>query len=260
MTILTDRCYSRLNRLSHTLIVNRTVETISRALLNQEKRSRYVSRQVALMLRLQEEAAQRGSQNQVSNAQQQSIHVSNESSATVKKIAPVSNGHSSNEMNLSARKKNKSGDALQQSLISVVVPALEGASRSSNPSSIAATPTSRSSSAALEVPIPGPPGTITVSPSPTGALPLPLPVSGVWTVSPQRAASPPVPSSDATVNVPTSAVDKDVAGSIFRVSHDISLLALLPAYPVSLHPAKCHVTIKFFNQDLESVQDLCRLA
>lgn len=173
------------------------------------------------MLRLQEEEAQRGTQNQISNAQQQSVHVINESSATAKKAAPANTGHSSNEMSLSARKKNKSGDALQHSLSTMVVPTLEGASRSSNPSSIAATPTSRSSSA-LEVPTAMLPGTITVSLS--GILP------GIWTVSPQRTASPPLTSTDTTLNVPVSAVDKDGAGLSILESHDLTLHALFCLY------------------------------
>jgi hypothetical protein len=187
-----------------------------------------------LMLRLQDEAAQRGSQNHVSNAQQQSIHVSNEINVTAKKTASVNSSHSSNEMNLSARKKNKSGDALQQSLSTLVVSALEGAStRSSNPSSVAATPTSRCSSV-LEVPLAGPPGTITASPSGALHAPLPLPislpvpVSGVWTVSPQRTASPPVTSTETAVNVLASAVEKDVAGNTISKSHYFITCLALP--------------------------------
>jgi hypothetical protein len=74
----------------------RIVETISCALLNQEKRNRYVSKQVALMLRLQEETMH----SQLQYSLQQQITTSNNmTNDNAKKLMSITSGNASNDNN-----------------------------------------------------------------------------------------------------------------------------------------------------------------
>lgn len=84
----------------------RIVETISCALLNQEKRNRYVSKQVALMLRLQEETMH--SQLQYSLQQQITTSNGNHNNVTndnVKKNISATSGNTSNDNSSIGKKK-----------------------------------------------------------------------------------------------------------------------------------------------------------
>ena len=94
---------------------NRIVETMSRALLNQEKRNRYVSRQVALMLRLQEESLQATYNQQLSSSSSLQYQnnfllgnnniVNENNNISLKKNTTLVTNNSNNDNNSNIKKK-----------------------------------------------------------------------------------------------------------------------------------------------------------
>lgn len=182
----------------------RVVETISRALLNQEKRNRYVSKQVALMLRLQDEAVQRVPQihKNPTALPLQSNFMANDNAASKRVTSTISN-IPSNETTNSGKKKNRPSESSQSGLTLVVPAASEAVSRTA---SLVATPTSRSHNA-LESAANAPPAVPPHASSSGVFYP-----SGIWIVSPQRVASPPLSSTESGSN-PSVSAERDVSHS-----------------------------------------------
>lgn len=198
------------------MIDDRIVEIMSRALLNQEKRNRYVSRQIALLLRLQEESTQKSHVNQT----QQNSNLTHEGNNLKKKPTAVMNNNSSNEITTSVKKKNKASD-LQTATSTLAISVPENATRNSQGNSLSATPTNRSSSI-LDIP-----ATAGLISSSSGAL-----YPGIWAATPTRVASPPVPSMESGFMF-SSLADKELAPSGLLVSSTVPSLANIAGVSVT---------------------------
>ena len=181
---------------------------MSRALLNQEKRNRYVSRQIALLLRLQEESTQKSHVNQI----QQNNNSTHEGNNMKKKPTAAMNNNSSNEISTSVKKKNRASD-LQAATSTLAISVPENAIRNSQGNSLSATPTNRSSSI-LDIP-----ATAGLNSSSSGAL-----YPGIWAATPTRVASPPVPSMESG-SMFSSLADKESTPSGLLVSSTVPSLA-----------------------------------
>lgn len=148
---------------------------MSKALLNQEKRNRYVSKQIALMLRLQEESTQKIHVNQT-----QQNNLPHEGSNLKKKNTTSMTSNSNNEITTSVKKKNKAPD-VQSANSSLAVSVTDNTLKTSQNNSLTATPTNRSSSM-IDIS-----STVGLNSSSSGAL-----YPGVWAATPTRVASPPI--------------------------------------------------------------------
>lgn len=193
---------------THITFVDRIVEIMSRALLNQEKRNRYVSRQIALLLRLQEESTQKSHVNQT----QQNNNSTHEGNNMKKKPTAAMNNIPSNEITTSVKKKNKASD-LQTATSTLAISVPENAIRNSQGNSLSATPTNRSSSI-LDIP-----ATAGLNSSSSGAL-----YPGIWAATPTRVASPPVPSMESG-SMFSSLADRELTPSGLLVSSTVPSLA-----------------------------------
>lgn len=178
------------------------------------------------MLRLQDEALQRVPQmhKNPTALPLQSNFMGNES-ASSKRVPSTISHVPSNETTTSGKKKNRSSDS-SQSALTLVVPALEVASRAA---SLLGTPTSRSHNAlesAANAPHALPPHA-----SSSGVF---YP-SGVWIVSPQRVASPPLSTTESGSN-PSVSAERDTSHSAGSAVVTLSS-ALTPAAAPSSHLA-----------------------
>jgi hypothetical protein len=198
---------------------------MSRALLNQEKRNRYVSRQIALLLRLQEESTQKSNVNQT----QQNNNSTHEGNNMKKKPTAAMNNNSSNEITTSVKKKNKASD-LQTATSTLAISVPENAIRNSQGNSLSATPTNRSSSI-LDIP-----GIAGLNSSSSGAL-----YPGIWAATPTRVASPPVPSMESG-SMFSSLADKESTPSGLLVSSTVPSLANIAGTSVTALAAGIGVT------------------
>ena len=169
---------------------------MSKALLNQEKRNRYVSKQIALMLRLQEESTQKNHVNQTLLN-----NLSHEGSNLKKKNTTSMISNSNNEMTTSAKKKNKAPD-LQPTNSSLAVSITDNTLKTSQSNSLSATPTNRSSSM-VDIP-----STVGLNSSSSGAL-----YPGVWAATPTRVASPPISLMESGSIVSNLMDNKDISTS-----------------------------------------------
>ena len=157
------------------------------------------------MLRLQDEAVQRVPQihKNPTALPVQSSFMGNENTIA-KRVPSMISNIPSNETTASGKKKNRPSD-VSQSGLTLVVPASETVSRTA---SLVATPTSRSQNALESSSMPPPVLPHTASASSSGVF---YP-SGIWIVSPQRVASPPLSSTETGSN-PSVSAERDVSHS-----------------------------------------------
>lgn len=155
------------------------------------------------MLRLQDEALQRVPQmhKNPTALPLQSNFMGNEN-ASSKRVPSTISHVPSNETTTSGKKKNRSSDS-SQSALTLVVPALEVASRAA---SLLGTPNSRSQNA-LESAANAPPAVPPHASSSGVFYP-----SGIWIVSPQRVASPPLSTTESGSN-PSVSAERDTSHS-----------------------------------------------
>jgi hypothetical protein len=155
------------------------------------------------MLRLQDEAVQRVPQMHKNPTAQtlQSNFMGNDNSS--KRVPSTISHIPSNETTTSGKKKNRPSEHSQSGL-TLIVPAAEAASKTA---SLAATPTSRSHNA-LESAAYAPPAVPPHSSSSGVFYP-----SGIWIVSPQRVASPPLSSTESGSNPSAERDTSHSAGS-----------------------------------------------
>ena len=194
----------------------RIVEVMSKALLNQEKRNRYVSKQIALMLRLQEESTQKIHVNQTHQN-----NLSHEGSNLKKKNTTSMTSNSNNEITTSVKKKNKAPDVQPtNSLLAVSV--TDNIFKTSQSNSLTATPTNRSSSI-IDIP-----STAGLNSSSSGAL-----YPGVWAATPTRVASPPISLMESGSIVSNLMDNKDINTSGVLGSSAGASLANIAGTPVT---------------------------